>query len=170
MFGDGTHYQLVHRSQDLIRLLFNEKEITNDEIDLIWNATQKQGQQIKLEVYKLVIEVLRAAYSTMTDETKEHLIDKISATEPENVIESDIDIVTELGKRGGVTFNKVDGHIRKAVEFLWQIASLKQPYSVELAKIARKKFCDQIILWDDTMKDSFVADCIDNISNNRNPL
>ena len=41
VFGENTHYQLVHRSQDLIRLFFNEKEITESEIDMIWNVCSK---------------------------------------------------------------------------------------------------------------------------------
>ena len=43
IFGESTHYQLIHRSQDLIRLLFNEKEIRESEIDMIWNVCGKQG-------------------------------------------------------------------------------------------------------------------------------
>jgi len=41
VFGGSTHYQLVHRSQDLIRLFFNEKEIKESEIDMIWNVCSK---------------------------------------------------------------------------------------------------------------------------------
>lgn len=67
IFGETTHYQLVHRSQDLIRLLFNEKEVQEADIDVIWNVCEKQGQQTKLEVYRIILEVLRAAYSCMTD-------------------------------------------------------------------------------------------------------
>lgn len=61
VFGEQTHFQIVHRSQDLVRLFFNEKdaEITREEVDMIWNVCSKQGQQIKLEVYKVILEVLR---------------------------------------------------------------------------------------------------------------
>ena len=104
IFGEKTHYQQVHRSQDLIRLFFNEKDIKESEIDMIWDVCGKQGQQIKLEIYKIILDVLRSAYSSMTDETKEHFIDKMAAMPPGQVIEKDIEIVTELGKRGGVAF------------------------------------------------------------------
>lgn len=45
VFGEQTHYQIVHRSQDLVWLFFNEKdaEITKEEIDIIWNVCSKQG-------------------------------------------------------------------------------------------------------------------------------
>ena len=104
VFGENTHYELVRRATDLIRLFFNEKEINESEIDMIWTVCMKQGEQIKLEVYKIILEVLRSAYTTMTDRTKEHFIDKMASMSPSQVIERDIEIVTELGKKGGIAY------------------------------------------------------------------
>ena len=44
IFGDNTHYQIIHRSQDFIRFFFNEKEIKEEEIDMIWNLCNREGQ------------------------------------------------------------------------------------------------------------------------------
>jgi hypothetical protein len=170
IFGEHTHYQLVHRSSDLIRLLFNEREIKEGEIDMIWNACSKQGEQIKLEIYKIILEVLRAAYSTMTDETKEHFIDKMAAMPPAQVIEKDIEIVTELGKKGGVAFRPPEGHVVKAAQLLWSIAVLEKPYSISVTQMARKKFCEQVQSWDDSFKETYVRRCLENISNRKFPL
>lgn len=41
VFGESTHYQIVNRSADIIRLLFNEKEITESDLDLLWNLCHK---------------------------------------------------------------------------------------------------------------------------------
>lgn len=170
LFGEGTHYQLVHRSQDLVRLLFNEKEIRESEIDMIWNVCVKQGQQIKLEIYKIVLEVLRAAYSCMTDETKEHFIDKIATMQPALLIDKDIEIVIELGKKGGVSFRQPEPFVQKAAQLLWSISVLEKPYPLSTTKTARKKFCEQVQSWDDGYKEPYIAQCLDNISNNKYPL
>jgi len=170
IFGEHTHYQLVHRSQDLIRLLFNEKEVKESEIDMIWTVCGKQGQQIKLEIYKIVLEVLRAAYSCMTDSTKEHFIDKIAAMHPSQLIEKDIELVVELGKKGGVAYRKPEGFVEKAAQFLWSVAVLEKPYPRATLQTARKRFCEQVSAWDDGLKEAYVAQCLDNIGNNRLPL
>lgn len=170
VFGGNTHYQLVHRSQDLIRLLFNEKEVDESEIDMIWDVCLKQGQQIKLEVYKIILEVLRAAYSCMTDATKGHFINKMVSMPPEQVIAKDIEIVMELGKKGGVAYRPPEGYIVTAAGLLWSIAVLERPYPRSVTEVARRKFCEQIQAWDDSFKETYVARCLDNISHQKYPL
>lgn len=137
---------------------------------MIWNVCSKQGEQIKLEVYKIILEVLRGAYSTMTDETKEHFIDKMAAMPPAQVIEKDIEVVAELGKKAGVAFRPPEGYVRKAAQLLWSIAVLEKPYSISVTEVARKKFCEQVQSWDDSSKETYVAQCLDNISNKTFPL
>jgi len=114
VFGENTHFQLVHRSQDLIRLLFNEKEIKESEIDMIWLVCNKEGEQIKLEIYKIVLEVLKTTYNCMTDSTKEHFIDKVMDMPAAQLIEQDIELVVELGKKGGVGFRQPEPFVQKA--------------------------------------------------------
>ena len=115
-------------------------------------------------------ENLRAAYSTMTDETKEHFIDKMAAMPPAQAIEKDIEIVTELGKKGGVAFRPPEGHVVKAAQLLWSIAVLEKPYSISVTQMARKKFCEQVQSWDDSFKETYVRRCLENISNRKFPL
>jgi hypothetical protein len=160
----------VHRSQDLIRLLFNEKEVRESDIDAIWNVCNKQGQQIKLEIYRIILEVLRAAYNCMTDQTKEHFIDKIASMHPSQLIEKDIEIVTELGKKGGVAYRQPEAFVQKAAGLLWSIAVREKDYPRSTSKVARKKFCEQVQSWDDSYKEGYVAQCLDNISHNKVPL
>jgi hypothetical protein len=93
VFGENTHYQIVHRSQDLVKLFFSEKEeeVTKEEVDLIWNVCTKQGQQIKLEVYKVILDVFKSySSSNMSDETKEYFIEKLKEVPPAQVIDKDI--------------------------------------------------------------------------------
>ena len=41
VFGKRTHFQLIHRANELIKLLFNEKDILESEIDMIWDTCRK---------------------------------------------------------------------------------------------------------------------------------
>jgi hypothetical protein len=167
IFGENTHYQIIHRSQDFIRLFFNEKEISEQEIDMIWNLCNKEGQQIKLEIYKIILEVLRQSHSAMTDQTKDYFISKLETVKPEHLIEKDIEIITELGKKIGVAFRQPEPYVIKAAQILWSVATLEKDYPKNIAVIARKKFCDQVQSWDDSFKEQYVAQCLDNISNNK---
>lgn len=78
----------------------------------------------------------------MTDLTKEHFIDKMLNMNPNELIEKDIDVVTEMGKKSSVSFRQPDGYVLKAAQFLWSIACLEKAYPKKLAFIARKKFCE----------------------------
>lgn len=40
----------------------------------------------------------------MTDATKDYFIDKLSQVSPSELIEKDVEIVTELGKKLGATY------------------------------------------------------------------
>ena len=142
IFGENTHYQIIHRSQDFIRLFFNEKEIKDEEIDMIWSLCSKEGQQIKLEIYKIILEVLRQSHSAMTESTKDYFIDKLAQVDPKQMIEKDIEIITELGKKIGVAFRQPEPYVTKAAEILWQVATLQKDYPKGLAVVARKKFCE----------------------------
>lgn len=41
IFGEHYHIQLIQRSSEIIKFYINEKEITEKEIDYIWQATKK---------------------------------------------------------------------------------------------------------------------------------
>jgi hypothetical protein len=106
----------------------------------------------------------------MTDSTKEHFVELIAKMPPNQLIEKDIELAVELGKKSNVAFRKPEPFVEKVAQFLWSVAILEKPYPVALIKSARKKFCEQVSGWDDSLKESFIAQCIDNISSNRLPL
>ena len=106
----------------------------------------------------------------MTESTKDYFIDKLAQVDPKQVIEKDIEIITELGKKIGVAFRQPEPYVTKAAEILWQVATLQKQYPKGLAVVARKKFCEQVQSWDDSFKEQYVALCLDNISNNKHSL
>lgn len=146
VFCENTHYQLVTRSDQLIRLFFNAKVVISEEIDMIWAVSNKLGHvHIKFKIYKIILDVLKVAYITMTDETKEYFIDKLKTVDPSDLIEKDIELITELGKKGGYHFRKPpDGFVKKSADFLWSIAVLDKEYPRSIAPAARKKFCEAV--------------------------
>jgi hypothetical protein len=157
----------------LVKLFFSEKEeeVTKEEIDLIWNVCNKQGQQIKLEVYKVILDVFKSySSSNMADETKEYFIDKLKEVPPAQVIEKDIQIVTELGRKIGVSYRQPEAFVVKSAEFLWSVAILEKDYPKAIALKARKKFCDQVSSWEDSLKEDYVALCVQNIENDSHSL
>ena len=116
VFGKRTHFQLIHRAQELIKLLFNEKYILESEIDMIWDTCRKQGEQIKLEVYNIILDVLRPAYNSLRDQTKAYFITKLDNIEPRELIDKDIDLLHELGKKVGMgAARKPEDFVLKAV-------------------------------------------------------
>jgi hypothetical protein len=145
VFGENTHYQIVHRSQDMVKLFFSEKEqeITKEEVDMIWNVCDKQGQQIKLEVYKVILDVFKSySSSNMSDGTKEYFIDKLREIPAPQVLDKDIQIVTELGRKVGVSYRQPEAFVIKSAQYLWSVAILDKNYPKSIALRARKKFCD----------------------------
>ena len=126
---------------------------------------------MKLEVYKIIIDVLSHTYvSTMTEETKEYFIDKFKGMEPSELLEKDIELLTELGKKAGVQFRNADGYVKKVADYLWSIAVLEKDFPRNIAVVARKKFCDQVSNWDDNLKDAYVNSAIENIKAHNLPL
>ena len=146
VFCENTHYQLISRSDQLIKLYFNEKAVVPEEIDMIWNVCNRLGHiHIKLEIYKIILDVLKISYITMTDETKEYFIDKLKTVNPSDLIEKDIELITELGKKNGYQFRKPpDGFVKKSADFLWTIAVLDKEYPRAIVPAARKKFCEAV--------------------------
>jgi hypothetical protein len=172
VFCENTHYQLITRSDQLIRLFFSEKVVLPEEIDLIWAVCNKLGHiHIKLEIYKIILDVLKVSYITMSDETKEYFIDKLKTVNPSDLIEKDIELITELGKKGGYQFRKPpDGFVKKSADFLWSIAVLDKEYPRIIAPAARKKFCEAVQNWEDPIKEIYVSQAIDNITSEKLPL
>ena len=93
IFGENYHIQLIQRSMEIIRFYINEKEITEKEIDYIWQATKKD-QQTKMEIYKIIADI---AISFKSEEI-EMLVERFALVPPEQFVEKEIECVFELSK------------------------------------------------------------------------
>lgn len=92
----------------------------------------------------MILEVLRSSNGAMTDRAKDYFIDKLSQVPASLLVEKDVEIVTELGKKLGAVYRQPEGFATKAAEILWSIAILEKDFPKSIALLARKKFCDQI--------------------------
>lgn len=55
IFAERGHIQLIQRSPDIIKFLINEKALPEEQLELIWEATNF-GTETKIEIYKVLIE------------------------------------------------------------------------------------------------------------------
>lgn len=58
IYGQRTHFELVKKSQSLLKIMFTCDAIKEREVDMIWDVCMKQGRQMKMEVYAIIIDVL----------------------------------------------------------------------------------------------------------------
>ena len=79
IFGANYHSQLISKSNEIVKLLLIENELSEDDIKLIWNCTKKGDLEAKLTILKLLSEL--APY------LKENIIEMIL-----NNIRSNVDI------------------------------------------------------------------------------
>ncbi len=58
IFGDkDSHVQLVMRGLEIVKFLVQQKEFTQRDLELVWNAAQRGEEQTKLEIYKIFKEL-----------------------------------------------------------------------------------------------------------------
>lgn len=139
IFGENYHIQLIQRSQEIIKFYINEKEITEVEINQIWQATKKD-QQTKMEIYKIIQEL---AVMFKQDEI-EMLVKRFSQIPPDQFVEKEIECVYELSKYS----YKQQTFSVEAASLFWDIAVQERPYKKQIIEIAIDKFIDLIRNWD----------------------
>ncbi|CDW78148.1 ubiquitin carboxyl-terminal hydrolase family protein [Stylonychia lemnae] len=161
IFGENYHIQLIQRSQEIIKFYINEKEITEVEIDQIWQAT-KRDQQTKMEIYKIIQEV---AIMFKQDEV-EMLVQRFSEVPPDQFVEKEIECVYELAK---YSYKQQTFSVR-AAKLFWDIAVQERPYKKQIIEIAMEKFIDLIRNWDREQKGEFIAKCIAKIKNHQSTV
>ena len=170
IYGQRTHFELLKKSTALMKLLFSEKAIGEHEVNMIWDVCIKQGQQHKLEVYQVILEVCQHYNSNLSESVKIQFINKIEKIDPLNIIEKDIILLHELGKRYSITYRAPEVNQVRATAIMWDIATRVKPYPLEVIKQARKFFSDLASNWEDSLKEIYIAKAVDNISDGKLPL
>lgn len=90
---------------------------------------------------------------------------KLEKIEPRDFIDKDIDLLHELGKKCIMgNARKPEDYVLNAVQFMWNIATMKKEYPIGLIKQARKSFGEMTSMWDDLLKVNYIEEAIENIS------
>jgi hypothetical protein len=158
IFGETYHIQLIQRSIEVIKFLINERQLGQEEIDIIWSATLRD-QQTKMEIYKIIHDT---AVSYKGEEI-DHLINKFVSVPPEQLIEKEIECAYELTK---FSYRKTS-YSEKAAQLLWEIAINQKPYKKQLIDLALDKFIDLIRNWEREQKGEYLLACIQNIKDHK---
>jgi len=58
----------------------------------------------------------------------------------------------------------------RAADMMWKIATRAKDYPARLCKQARKNFQITSAIWEDSLRDPYIAECLDNITSNKLPL
>jgi hypothetical protein len=109
IFGPNSHIQLINRSKSLLEIMLSEDKLSNEELELIWEATKKGDLEAKLTIMKLLEEISL----NLKDKHVDILLKHVYLTEPENLIKEEIDLVHELATH----YTQPQDEIRKVIDF-----------------------------------------------------
>ena len=88
IFGHNSHIQLINKSQELLEIMIKSDRLSENEFELIWNATNKGDLEGKLTILKLLKELSKA----MKNKHLDMLLQKIYSTKSNELINEEIDV------------------------------------------------------------------------------
>lgn len=109
IFGPNSHIQLINRSKSLLEIMLSENKLSNEELELIWDATKKGDSEAKLTVMKLLEEISL----NLKENHVKTLLEQIYLSEPECLIKEEVDLVYQLATH----FTQTQDEIKKAIDF-----------------------------------------------------
>lgn len=137
--------------------MISEGNLSNTELEMVWNSTTKGDTETKLATYKVFSDIAVHLYTSHL----EFLIQRISAIPPEEIIPEEIELVYELNRLS----SKASGFTKKALGFYWNIIiDSSEQYTSEIADLTLSKFCDAMRGWD--LKEDridAIYSCLENI-------
>lgn len=115
---DRTHAQLVLRSEQLLRLLMYREALSSVDWELLWEAGEINGGELRVELFKVLI----GAAPDMRLADRQHIMLKIQSEKPENLTDRHVELATEVcataRKQGGDA-----NELESGVSLLWSIAT-----------------------------------------------
>ena len=138
---------MVKRSEELLKLLFVQGAIDDEEMELVWGCS-RVDEATQLELYK----VLNDVTLKMRESDMKFFIEQMAAKKPQEVIMEEVELVHEMGKRhrsGSSQFADL------AVQFMWKLAFCReQKLSKQIVNKAGTALTDIIKNWvnDDKVK------------------
>jgi hypothetical protein len=87
-----THAQLVSRSEQVLRLLMMSGALSEEDRELIWDASEINDGDLKIELHKVLI----GAAADMKGRDREFFVEHVGRLQPSNIIDRHIELVTEI--------------------------------------------------------------------------
>ena len=89
---EKTHAQLVSRSETVLRVLMAQEQLSLEDLEFVWRASELGDQEIEVEVFKALI----GSAPDMTPMHKQFFLEKVTRTKAEAIIDRHIELVQEL--------------------------------------------------------------------------
>lgn len=163
IFGLNSHYQLVQRTAEILKLLANESALTTDHLLKIWLASQRNDEDLRKSVYKVFTEIS----ITLKSDSLEFIVDKVSELPSSKIQKEEIELIYELTKytvRAGNASNK-------ACKFFYDIIIYSTEYNDHIKSLCLESYCNILKSWEKAKtRPTVMAQCVESIRENRSTV
>ena len=96
IFGANYHSQLINKSNEIVKLLLVENELSEKDFQLIWSCTKKGDLEAKITILKLLSDLA----DNLKEEYIEMLLNSIRSNIDKKIDEKEIELVYRLSIQG----------------------------------------------------------------------
>ena len=140
VFGPKGHFQLVQRCGEIITLLSNSGDLTREQLEFIWNSAQKQDEDMRQSVYKMLAEI----NASIKPEHLEIIVEFIEQVPPSKLMRDDITLIQEITKYA----IRAEAAAKRACGFLWHAIVDKAGYSDSIIDLALETYTGLMKSWE----------------------
>lgn len=161
IFGDkDSHIQLVMRGLELVKFLVQQREFSQQYLELVWTAAHRGEEQTKLEIYNIFKDVS----GQLSVSELESIIRLFSAIEPEKFILREIECLSSLISYA----NRPPQAVQLQTQLFFDIAVQNRPYPKELVEIAIDKLIGTVrIAQESPLRIGFILRAYETLSDHR---
>ena len=140
VFGSKGHFQLVQRCGEIVTLLSNSGELSREQLEFIWQSAQRQDEDMRLSVYKMLAEI----NSSIKPEHLEIIVEFIEQIPPNRLMRDDITLIQEITKYA----IRAEAAAKRACEFLWHAIVDKAGYADSIIDLALETYTGLMKSWE----------------------
>ena len=160
IFGTNYHTQIISKSIDILELMLDNNEITEDEIKLIWSLTE-QGD---LEAKRIIIKLFSDLIPHLNENYCNYILDCINKEKDKQLDDTEIELIYNLSIKG-----KNENYMLKSCEYY-----CKNALEINnLNNLQKSPFIEKVVnLFSKAEKYSFIVidSCENNLKANKNVL